>query len=576
MCGLVCEVSAGDRVDEARLSRALATLTPRGPDDAGTWCSPERDVWLGHRRLSIIDLSAGGHQPMVFTSGRYRIVYNGELYNYVELRAELAADHEFRSASDTEVLLAAYAKWGADCLPRLRGMFAFAIWDSEDRQLFAARDRFGVKPLFWHATTRGIVLASEIKALHAWGVDRAPDEATWATYLTRGVYDDGTATFWRGITSLPGGCALTWSPDGGARITRWYDVVEAAGEADPRAPDVVAEELEALLVEAVSLRFRSDVPVGLCLSGGLDSALLLAVTRRLYGRDAQIHTFTFFTGDPEYDETPWVEAALRGGEQVSHFARLDVAAVPDLARRVQDSQDEPFGGIPTLGMAEVHAAARERGITVLLDGNGMDEGWAGYEYYARAGNVDARVGPVQGSRTGAVRPECLAPDLAALARPPQPTPKTGDPVRDLQVRDLVAAKIPRAMRFADRVSMMESRELREPWLDHRLVELGLRQPAAHKVRGGIGKWLVRDVARRMLPSELREAPKRAVQTPQREWLRGPLAGWARGLIDAAFKGPARDWLVASAVDDAWQEFAAGRWDNSFPIWQWISLGLLLA
>jgi asparagine synthase (glutamine-hydrolysing) len=575
MCGVVCEVADG-AVDAERLSRALATLAPRGPDDAGTWCSPERDVWLGHRRLSIIDLSAAGRQPMAFADGRYQIVYNGEIYNYLELRAELAGDHGFRTASDTEVLLAAYAKWGAACLPKLRGMFAFAIWDSERRELFAARDRFGVKPLYWHATAGGVVLASEIKALHAWGVERAPDEATWASYLATGVYDDGDATFWRGIATLPAGCVLRWSRDERARVTRWYDAAAEAGAPDTRTTAAVAEELEALLVEAVALRFRSDVPVGLCLSGGLDSALLLAVTRRLHGRDARIHTFTFFTGDPAYDELPWVEAALEGGSQPSHFARLDAAEVPELARRVQGAQDEPFGGIPTLGMAKVHALARECGVTVLLDGNGMDEGWAGYEYYARAAEIDARVGPVQGSRSGAVRPECLDPQLAALARSRPAMRASGDAVRDLQVRDLVAAKIPRSMRFADRVSMMESRELREPWLDHRLVELGLRQPAFHKLRDGAGKWLVRDVARRLLPAELREAPKRAVQTPQREWLRGPLAGWARELVDAALAGPARGWFVPEAVERAWQDFAAGHWDNSFPIWQWISVGLLLS
>jgi asparagine synthase (glutamine-hydrolysing) len=251
-----------------------------------------------------------------------------------------------------------------------------------------------------------------------------------------------------------------------------------------------------------------------------------------------------------------------------------VEEVPELAAAVQAFQDEPYGGLPTLGMTCVHERARQEGVTVLLDGNGIDEGWAGYEYYARAASVDAARGPVQGSRSPSTRADCLRPEFAALARPFSAASRFGDALRDLQYRDIRHAKIPRAMRFADRVSMMYSRELREPFLDHRILELGLRQAPERKIREGQGKWLARQVAARLLPRPVQEAPKRPVQTPQREWLRGPLASWAEAQIEAGLRGWGQEWLDAEATRAAWREYREAGADNSFPVWQWISLGMM--
>ncbi len=246
--------------------------------------------------------------------------------------------------------------------------------------------------------------------------------------------------------------------------------------------------------------------------------------------------------------------------------------VPVLAARVQGSQDEPYGGLPTLGMAKVHERAVAEDVTVLLDGNGLDEGWAGYEYYQRAAQVDAARAPVQGSKDKATCPECLNADFATLAQPLKQSKPFGDSLRDLQYRDLRYAKIPRAMRFADRVSMMFSRELREPFLDHRIIELGLRQPAANKIRNGQGKWLVRRLAERILPDGVREAPKRPVQTPQREWLRGPLRSWLEESVEQALDVH-RDWFNETSLRSALRSYLSGDGDNSFFIWQWLSIGM---
>jgi asparagine synthase (glutamine-hydrolysing) len=238
---------------------------------------------------------------------------------------------------------------------------------------------------------------------------------------------------------------------------------------------------------------------------------------------------------------------------------------------MQAASDEPFGGIPTLAYARLFETARAQGVTVLLDGQGMDEQWAGYSYYADPGPVAARA-IVQGSRHAALRPDCLDPEFAALAEPLAPGEPFGDRLRDLQFRDLFVTKIPRALRYNDRASMRASTELREPFLDHRLVELAVRQPADRKLRAGEQKRLLREIASGLLPSAVVAAPKRPVQTPQREWLRGELRDWSSDLIELGLDAqPA--WFNRAAILEAWSSYCAGDHDNSFYVWQWISLGL---
>jgi asparagine synthase (glutamine-hydrolysing) len=574
----MCAISAmfGRDWSRCQLDAMLGSQRHRGPDTNGTFVSPSALAGLGHNRLSIIDLSDAGRQPMADASGRCCIVFNGEIYNYLELRTELESSYPFHTRTDTEVLLAAYLKWGESCLDRLVGMFAFVIWDETNRAAFGARDRFGVKPLHYHLASDGrLCLASEIKALHAADIPKAPNPITWATYLSSGMYDHGDETFWDGIRRIPPGACFTWSPESGLSVRLWYDVAKAALEKglDTRPEQEVADELLGLLEESIRLRFRSDVPVGVCLSGGLDSSLLLGLIHRVQGKDSTVKTFTFYCGDPTYDELPWVEQMLAETNHPACFCRLDAKEVPELAARVQAGQDEPFGGLPILGMAKVHERARQEGVVVLLDGNGLDEGWAGYEYYRLPGTVDPALGPVQGSTTKTTYPESLKPEFAALAeRVGIPTP-FGDLLRDLQYRDIRYAKIPRAMRFADRVSMMYSRELREPFLDHRIVELGLRQPLERRIRNGQGKWLVRRLAERILPGAVREAPKRPIQTPQREWLRGALRKWVSDQVDAALAAHP-NWFTPSSVLQALSSFNAGHGDNSFYVWQWISAGIM--
>lgn len=570
MCGIAGIVGTGWR--DEQLDAMVSRQRHRGPDAHGIYIDPARTAGLGHCRLSILDLSTGGTQPMSSQDGRVWIAFNGEIYNYVELKQQLGG-YRYRSMTDTEVILSAYERWGTACLDHLIGMFGFLIWDERERQLFAARDRFGVKPLVYHETSDGtLLLASEIKALHAAGVSVANDERAWATYLTYGLSDHTRRTFWNGISSLPAGHALTWR-DGQVRVWQWYDIADRIGpEYDTRTVDAVQEEYLALLEESVRLRFRADVPVGINLSGGLDSSTLVGLVQAVQGPASDVSAFTFVTGHPAYDELPWVTKMLERTRHHSIVCPLQPSDVPDLAESVQFYEEEPFGGLPTLAYARLFEHAATLGVTVLLDGQGMDEQWAGYDYYHTAADHSHTL-VIQGTREKPVRPACLVPSFGELAEPLEARRPFPDLLRNLQYRDVRYAKIPRALRFNDRVSMRTSTELREPFLDHRAFELALRQPPQHKMHGGTRKWLLRRAVAQLLPAGVIEAPKRPVQTPQREWLAGELRDWASDWIDAALSAYGGIWLQPEAVRSEWQSFCAGQSDNSYYVWQWISLGL---
>lgn len=550
-------------------------LRHRGPDAAGVHC--RGPATLGHRRLSIIDLGPSGVQPM--RHGPWTLVFNGEIYNHLELRPELeAAGWSFRSRCDTEALLAAWATWGPDCLDRLVGMFAFALWNENTRQLDLVRDRFGVKPLYWTkppgARDDTVVFASEIRALHAVGLGREPEFRRWAEFLGDGASESRRGTFWRDVERLGPGEHRRFDSQGASKQRRWYDLAARTEQADERPEPVVREEVGRLLAESVALRYRADVPLGINLSGGLDSSLLLALSSLCSDRPLdQVHAFTFATDDPDYDETPWVEALLAERPHPLHVVTLTPSDVPALAETVAAAQSEPAGGLPTLAYAKLMTSAADLGFKVLLDGQGLDEAWAGYDYYRRAVAPADLTGVVQGSSEPATRPSALSAEARALLTDDEPIGGAGgaaEGLRRLQLADFAERKLPRALRYNDRISMLASVELREPFLDHRLVELGVRQPAEHKIDDDSGKVMLRRIAAELLPETVRLAPKRPLQTPQREWLRGPLRDWAESHIDDAV---ATGWLERSAVEHEWSRFLTGEVDNSFFVWQWIDLAM---
>ena len=573
MCGIAGVFGAGSELGE--LEAMVAAQGHRGPDANGIHVDATHTgalAALGHNRLSIIDLSDAGIQPMSDPNGRYWLAFNGEIYNYRELRAELQG-FPFRTDTDTEVILAAYERWGEDCLDRFVGMFSFLLWDGREKQLLAVRDRFGKKPLYYrHRPGGGLMIASEIRALHDAGAPAEPDPVTWSTYMAYGLLEHAPRTFWRGIEPLPAGHLLRWK-DGRSEIESWYDVADRVGdELDDRPVDEVQAELLDLLTDSVAMRLHADVPVGINLSGGLDSSILLGLVHRAQGPDSSVTAFTFATGDERYDELPWARQMLERTNHPWEVCVLDPDEVPELAASVHAHQSEPFGGLPTLAYAKLFARARELGIVVLLDGQGMDEQWAGYDYYRTAAG-GGHAGLVQGTTSPTAKADCLTDDFRGLAQPlsaPQPFP---DPLRNTQYRDARFTKIPRGVRFNDRISMRASTELRSPFLDHRLFELAFRQPEKMKLHGEVGKWLPRRLAAQIAPEGVVEAPKRPLQTPQREWLRGPLRRWAEERIEAGLDAYGGTWLREDAVRAAWRRYRDGEGDNSYFVWQWVSLGL---
>jgi asparagine synthase (glutamine-hydrolysing) len=562
---------------------ALPPLPARPP--AGT------DLAFGHRRLAILDLTAGGHGPMASADGRLWITYNGEVFNYLELRQELARlGHAFRTASDTEVLLAAYAEWGPDSLHRLNGMWAFALYDARERLLLCARDRFGVKPFhfFWDGSL--FAFASEIKGLLAHpGVPCVPHDPTLLGFLLKGQLDETDQTFFDGIRSLPGGHRLTLRlASRRIEVERWYDLPDT-----PSRPGDPAE-LRALLEDAIRLRLRSDVDVGTCLSGGVDSSSIVALTARLRGVDGagRQRSFSVVYRDPGIDESVHIDSVVAATGVLAHRTTPTsselLADLPALVRH----QDEPFPSAGVYSQWRVMALAGQAGVKVLLDGQGADEVLAGYHYHfgpflvevARTRGLAGALREARRARAVTGRPLGFFLGLLAYHRLPMPEtlrtrlvgrfatqgrvpPEMIDPgfaaraggprgerhARRLRLAEelranLLRTSLPALLRYEDRNSMAFSVEARTPYLDYRLVERALTLPAHDLIRDGWTKALLREAMAGVIPESVRlRRDKLGFATPEARWLR-------------EIAGPVRDWLgpgsrLAGRLDAA----ALRRW-----------------
>ncbi|NQX84804.1 MAG: asparagine synthase (glutamine-hydrolyzing) [Flavobacteriaceae bacterium] len=567
MCGIAGIV--GNKYDSETLSKVLEKQNHRGPDFTGQWL--DEHCSLGHNRLSIIDLSKESNQPFVDSTERYTLVFNGEIYNYIELKEELKASYKFVTASDTEVLIAAYSVWGSSCLSRLNGMFSFAIWDTHEKKLFAARDRFGVKPFYYNIKEDTLAFSSEIKTLHALGVAKQPNKKVWANYFVYGSYGMPNETFFEHIHQLPGGHYLEFN-HGKLELTQWY-FFEKEIEKYKKIEtfECVKEKYTELLIDSLSLRFRADVPVGFNVSGGLDSSALLAFVNRFESvNQDKIKAYTFYTDDERYDELPWVEEMIALTQNPLQKVKLLANQSEALAEELAYIQDEPFGGLPTIAYAQIFKQARKDGVLVLLDGQGMDEQWAGYDYYTKKNDAT-----IQGVKRSPFRPNVLSSELLELAKKPvYPTP-FDDEVLNKQYRDLFYTKIPRALRFNDRVSMAASTELREPFLDYRLVEYAFAQPLEYKVKEGVQKFLLRAIVSEYLSDSISYAPKRPLQTPQREWLGEELKVLVTKKIEKLKTTNFVSWFNVEELDREWKNYLNGDNQSSFHIWQWVNFSMLI-
>jgi asparagine synthase (glutamine-hydrolysing) len=601
-------------VDRDVLTAMTDIVAHRGPDAAGYHVAP--GVGLGHRRLSIIDLSTGD-QPLSNEDGTVWTVFNGEIYNFAEVRAELLAHgHRFRTESDTEVIVHGYEEWGELCVERFRGMFAFAVWDAVARRLLLARDRLGVKPLYYAELPGvGLVFGSELKSLlEDPDVSREWRPDALDAYLTL-LYVPAPATIYRGISKLPPAHVLI-AEKGHVRTFRYWDL-EFTGDGDEAREDAYLEKLDALLRESVALRQISDVPLGAFLSGGIDSTAVVAYMVETSNRPPVTVSVGF--DQAAYDELTHAKTVADhlGCEFHPRTVTPDVASIlPKLAWHF----DEPFGDSSAVPTYYVSKAAREL-VTVALSGDGGDELWAGYARH-RVERVEQRartlLGParrfagwlgralplsVKGAR--ALRHLGLNPEDAYALKHAYGMFETdaksrlysGDFLSEVGPSDPFAAfratyrrcgshdAVDRALYVdvhtymvddiltkVDRMSMAVSLEAREPLLDHRLLEFAASVPVSLKLKNGRTKYLLRKLLDRRIPRTILDRGKRGFEAPIGEWLRGPLAPMADALLlDGRLR--ARGVFNDREVSRLWSEHRDGRADHRHRLWQLIMLEL---
>lgn len=629
MCGIAGLINAPAGIDMAAAARRMADqIVHRGPDDEGVWVDPAHGVALAQRRLSIIDLSPQGHQPMHSASGRYVVTYNGEIYNFDETREALDAEDRapaWRGHSDTEVLLAAIEAWGFDAaLDRTVGMFAIALWDRETAVLTLARDRIGEKPLYYGPTTQGFAFASELKAILALnGAALAVDPEAIAEFFRFG-YVPGTRCIYRGLTKLAPGHVVHIGRGGAIGVPRPYWKLEspasaALAESLAGADDAqLIELLHDRLKTSVGLQMVSDVPLGAFLSGGVDSSTIVALMQAHSTR--RVKTYTIGFHEKPFDEAPYARAVAEhlGTEHTElYVSAADAAAVIPALPQIYD---EPFADSSQIPTTLVSRLTR-RHVTVSLSGDGGDELFAGYPRYASTAGLWNRVDRLPASlrSAGAALLRCASPQawdrlfrvLPAASRQNvngrrmhrlaqlldstslaemyvrlmsqwQPEdglvlglrgaatdglgwPRGATPTEQMRRWDLHQYLPDDLLVKVDRAAMSTSLESRAPLLDHRVVELAFALPTHVLAREGQGKWILRRVLDRYVPRHLIERPKVGFAVPLADWLRGPLREWAADLLDP--QRLRREGLIdADKVALMWQEHRSGGFDRSSHLW----------
>jgi asparagine synthase (glutamine-hydrolysing) len=615
MCGIIGIIERNGLVNRELFSIMRDTLVHRGPDAAGIWCDQSQKIALGHRRLSIIDVSEAANQPMVSTDGALQIVFNGEIYNYIELRDELTQRGSvFRTKSDTEVLLEAFRVWGEEALLRLNGMFAFLIWDVRLRRMFVARDRFGEKPLFYaHLPDGGIVFASEMKALlRDPRVDAAIDEATLARYTGGTYYEEGSETLFARIRRVPGATAMV--VDASGEICRqWRYWTPDYERVQPRPIGETVERFRELLTRSVKLRLRSDVPVGSSLSGGIDSSALVAVLSMLRREGSIVTQNTFsarFDEDPTLSEGPYIDAVAHHTSVKSYNVTPDALRMAAEFHKLHWHQEEPFLSASIYLQWCVARLAREVGTIVMIDGQGADELLGGYQFYFKHRQLDlldrhrilrayletalfARRLRQAASRFAdstrrfnhkiahslaevhAMR-GMVQPSAGKSTLPGVPDAGPGGRCRRIMAEAMVHNSLPQLLRYADRNAMAFSREPRLPFLDNELVEFCNRTSDDAFFRNGWQKYVLRRAVAGLLPRSVTwRADKVGYAAPLDAWLRKHLKEWAYGHLfnRTICEVPGYDGAELRRI---WEAHQAGVANNSWLLWRWISLNQWLA
>jgi asparagine synthase (glutamine-hydrolysing) len=578
---------------------------------------------LGHRRLSIVDLSPAGHQPMCTQDGRYWIVYNGEVYNHIELRVELEnLGHRFCSHTDTEVILAAYAQWGPDCLARFNGMWAFCLYDRERDEAFLARDRFGIKPLYyWVAPDGSFCFASEIKqftAFPGWSAYINPQRAY--DFLVWGITDHTDETLFSGVYQVRPGHSMLFNrkqaaakPDGRLPTRQWYKL-----QAEPFSGSFAeaADAFKQRFTDSVRLHLRADVPVGSCLSGGLDSSSITCVMNQLLsgqGAGQLQKSFSACAKYKRFDEREWIDEVVRATKIDAHYVYPEPEKLFEESAAITWHQDEPFGSTSIYAQWSVFRLAAQNSVKVMLDGQGADEMLGGYHFFfgprfaglLRAGRwlnlwkdiaQTRRVHGYSGLHTAMLIGNVILPDairqrLRAMsgrthANPPWLRPatlgavpmdplirssKSMDSVQGMSISQLTATSLQMLLHFEDRDSMAHSIESRVPFLDYRLVEFVLGLPDDYKLSGGVTKRVQRAGMSNILPDRIRDrVDKLGFATPEEVWVREGASDHFRRKMQRAVE--VSGGILGSECADLLEGMISGKKRFSFAAWRLINFG----
>lgn len=605
----------------------MDAIRHRGPDDSGVWVNPKRRIALGFRRLAILDLSPTGHQPMLSANDRYVISFNGEIYNFAELRSELAAlGYGFRGASDTEVMLAGIVQWGLEgAVRRFNGMFSIALWDQQEQTLSLIRDRLGVKPLYYGWCNRVFLFGSELKALRAHPSFNAEINRDSLSLYMRHNYIPAPYSIYRNIHKLSPGTILSLHLGASlaeeTMITYW-SVREAAenGVKDPfrGAENEAVSTLDSLLRDSVRLRMIADVPLGAFLSGGIDSSVIVAMMQSQ--SRLPVKTFTIGFHEAEFNEAEHARAiaAHLGTDHTELYVRPEDAQA--VIPRLPFLYDEPFADSSQIPTFLVSQLARQQ-VTVSLSGDGGDELFGGYSRYLRSNRVRRLIGWLPASirqAAGGFFSNLQGYDLLRIADPDQqsrlnnnlyqlgkvlsssspeamyqrvlshwtapddvvidghePSTLIGNPgswpdfkeyIHRMMYLDLEMYLPDDILAKLDRASMGVSLEARVPFLDdHRVVEYAWRLPLHFKVRAGVGKYILRKVLDRYIPQELVERPKMGFGVPVDSWLRGPLREWAESLLDEN-RLKREGFFNPNCIREKWSEHLSGKYNWQNHLW----------
>jgi asparagine synthase (glutamine-hydrolysing) len=611
MCGIAGILNFdGTAVDKKTIESMTNTLSHRGPDGNGVYCSDS--IGLGHSRLSIFDLSTAGAQPMTSDDGRYTIVYNGEVYNWPEIREQLSFN-KWRSKTDTETVLYAFIEKGEDCLSLFNGMFAFAIWDKKERKLLLARDRVGIKPLFFGFHNNSLYFASEVKAMFSARFPKIANTRTIYDFLRWGLIDYSSDSFFQNIHSMKPGCFMLVDKNNKTKeVCYWNlaDIVKNQSTVD--MPNIVDEYSE-LLTDSIDIRLRSDVPVGVFLSGGIDSSILASRLVRSFNKDKlKAYTYEFDTGSEGEGEYAKETAGHLGLE--SHIIALGNREVPDYFEKALYNQEMPITSIRCLASQKLYEVVKASGTTVILEGHGGDQIGGGFEYYfvphimdvAQEKGTDeafkllgeflqmykipkdaqlkklfdclsAYSMPGTSTQDGIsyIRKECLLSDFInaynpkhiSLLRP------FNSRLLNAQYIDLCNQNLPRVLRYTDRESMASGCEARVPFLDHRIVELGFRASVSARINGTKQRHFIKCSESNFLPDEILQRPKRSIVDPQRRWLQNEIKDWVADIFHSKSFGERGIFNQKAVIKEFERYCKENKPITGFHIFQYLNIEL---